>query len=157
MLYITQQNNFVIIEFSFNNLLTVNRPQPPEVSPTHSCVTVWPSAPQLTSAEINILTCSCMTNRFAVCLTRCCPYLTCRSRLSSHTCCVTAAPRLSNVSCYSRYRGILTALYRLQGDTNSLLTMRRSTTFQRPSKEIHVPKPLMSHKSTEEIPTLPFS
>ena len=34
-------------------------------------------------------------------------------RLTPHTCCVTTAPRLANASCYSRYRGIPTALLTL--------------------------------------------
>ena len=131
--------------------LTVDGHIPPEASLKRS--TVWPSAPQLTSAEVNLLTRSCMTNRSAVCLTRRRPYLTCRSEAYlAHLLC-------DNRSDATQYLLLL----KVPGDTNTLpylsghreITMQRLTTSQRPSKEI--PNPPMSYKSTQEIPTIPFS
>ena len=57
--------------------LTVDGPRPPEASLTHSVVQLF--APRLTSVDVNLLTRSCMINCSAVCPTRRCSYLTCRS------------------------------------------------------------------------------
>ena len=82
--------------------------KPQEVSLIHSCVTV-----RSASAEVNLLTLSCMTNHSASCFTRECPYVSCRCEAYFvHLLC--DRPFLRK-QCFS--------LFKVSGDTNTPLCL----------------------------------